>query len=320
MPATREDSPEAGRGPVMIIGAGRAGRSLACALAWAGVPVRLHGRRPIPEVCAAAPGIDADAARPGPAPVVTHDPAGALPADVARARVLILAVRDEQLGGLVSSLAASALAPGAVVLQLSGAAELPELQGSLGGGRAAVGTFHPLIPLMPSSPPSVFRGAWVGVEGDAEAVLAAEELAGRLGANTLRIPSGGRAAYHAAAVLASNFPVVLAALARGLLRDAGVEPGAADGAVRALLAAAVENVGRGTLEPGEVAARLTGPVARGDAATIAAHRRALADDHATLAVYDVLTRAAVELVRAGGGEPARLAPITALLPPPGPPG
>jgi predicted short-subunit dehydrogenase-like oxidoreductase (DUF2520 family) len=96
-------------------------------------------------------------------------------------------------------------------------------------------------------------------------------------------------------VFASNFPVVLLALAERLLEESGVEPDAAHDAARSLLIAAVENV-----RDERTADALTGPVVRGDATTIRRHRQALAPDTELLEVYDSLTRAAVRLARAHG--------------------
>jgi predicted short-subunit dehydrogenase-like oxidoreductase (DUF2520 family) len=109
-------------------------------------------------------------------------------------------------------------------------------------------------------------------------------------------------------VIASNFPTVLAALAERLMVEAGVEAGAAGGAVRHLLASAAANVAAS-----DAVAALTGPVVRGDAATVAAHRRALAVDRPALAVYDALGRAAVSLARASGVPDAVLQPVTRAL-------
>lgn len=316
------DRMEDARRPVLIIGAGRAGRPLAAALAHSGLAVRLHGRRPLehaeqhpeqhPEHKASGGrGVQAGSV------AHSHDAAGALPADLAQAGVVILAVRDDQLDGVIGALAGEAsdgrMAEGAVVLQLSGSDEPASLARLRAAGRP-VGTFHPLLPLTPESAPAVFRGAWVGIDGDPAAMEVAGSLAARIGAHSLRIPAGARASYHAAAVLASNFPVVLAALAARLLREAGVEPTSADGAVGALLSTAAANVERGPLDPAAVASRLTGPISRGDGDTLAAHREALAGDATTLAVYDSLSRAAVEVLRAGGFDPSRLAAIVPLLP------
>jgi predicted short-subunit dehydrogenase-like oxidoreductase (DUF2520 family) len=138
-------------------------------------------------------------------------------------------------------------------------------------------------------------------------------LADALGAHVVGIPPGEKARYHAAAVLASNFPLVLAGLAARLLRDAGVAADAADGAVRALLRGAVANLDDRALGPADVAAVLTGPVARGDAGSVARHVAALAADPVTADAYRALSRAAIALLRLGGRDDAVLAPVAAAL-------
>ena len=60
----------------------------------------------------------------------------------------------------------------------------------------------------------------------------------RLGARVLEIPAGEKARYHAAAVIASNFPVVLLAMATRLLTLSGIQENSARGALSALLSAA----------------------------------------------------------------------------------
>jgi predicted short-subunit dehydrogenase-like oxidoreductase (DUF2520 family) len=136
----------------------------------------------------------------------------------------------------------------------------------------------------------------------------AERLAARLGAHALRIPAGEKATYHAAAVFASNFPTVLAAVAAHLLAGAGIEESEAWGAIRALMRGAVAN-----LDDATPARALTGPIARGDADTIAKHHGALASQPATRALYASLSLAAVELARGGGASDEALGEIRRLL-------
>ena len=286
---------------VFVLGAGRAGRSLASALAAAGAElVGLHGRR----AAAVAP--------PLPAPTV-----GALPAALARASVVLVTVRDgqldEALGELATAADAGLLAADAVILHASGAID-PAALAPLRARGFAGGTFHPLLPLHePSRAAALLRGAWVGVDGDARARHAARRLAAAIGAHTLEIPAGGKARYHAAAVLASNFPVVLAGLAARLLRDAGVTGEAADGAVRALLRGAVDNLAASPLDGVALAGVLTGPVSRGDVESVRRHVAALREDADAAAVYAALTRAAVALLRDGGRDAPALAAVEALL-------
>lgn len=276
-------------GGVFILGAGRAGRGLSRALRASGVEViGLHGRRVE---------IEPD--------VVT---AGALPASLAGAGVILVAVRDGQLDEALGGLAAAPLGRGAVVLHASGSAEPAGLE-RLRALAHPCGTFHPLVPLAdPASAGALLRGAWIGTDGDREAIVAAEELAGRLGAHALRIPAGAKASYHAAAVFASNFPTVLAAIAAQLLVRVGVGEEDAWGAIRALMRGAVAN-----LETAEPAHALTGPIARGDALTVAKHLDALAGEPETGALYVALSLAAVELARRGGTSEEALGAVERAL-------
>lgn len=274
---------------VFILGAGRAGRGLSRALRASGVDViGVHGRHVE---------LEPD--------VVT---AGPLPASLANAASIIVAVRDGQLDDALGELAAARLAKGAVVLHASGSAE-PRGLAALRALGHPCGTFHPLVPLAdPARAAELLRGAWIGTDGDAEAIAVAERLAARLGAHVLRIPAGEKAAYHAAAVFASNFPTVLAAVAAQLLVHVGIGEDDAWGAIRALMRGAVAN-----LDTATPAHALTGPIARGDVETVRKHLAALAAEPETLALYTTLSLAAVELARRGGASEKALGAIVGEL-------
>ena len=278
---------------VFVLGAGRAGRGLARALRASGADVvGLHGTR----------------AEPGGAPGADAVSAGALPASLAAADVVLVTVRDDQLDAALDQLGAAPLAPAAVVLHASGATEPPALERLRAAGRAG-GTFHPLVPLAdPARAAASLRDAWIGIDGDAPALDAARALARLLGARTVEIPPGGKARYHAAAVFAANFPTVLAALAADLMRDAGIAADASRDAVLSLMRAAVDN-----LQNRDPARALTGPVARGDVETVRRHLEALAGDEGALAAYRVLSAVALQLAREGGTDERRLERILALL-------
>ena len=98
----------------------------------------------------------------------------------------------------------------------------------------------------------------------------AAALAGRLGMTPFEIDDEGRAAYHAAASVASNFLVTLQAAAESIAAGAGLEPGEARALLVPLLRRTVEN----WRELGPERA-LTGPIARGDHATVGAQRAAV---------------------------------------------
>jgi predicted short-subunit dehydrogenase-like oxidoreductase (DUF2520 family) len=281
---------QGGAGGVFVLGAGRAGRSLARAFVVAGVDVvGVHGRQ----------------ADHGAVPPVSGGP---LPKSLGAATVILVTVRDTQLGDALRELTQARLRPGAVVLHASGATDPAEASALRALGHP-VGTMHPLVPLAnPARASAVLRGAWIGVDGDPGAVRAAVDLAHRLGANALTIPPGEKPRYHAAAVFAANFPVVVAALAERLLEEAGIPEGEARAATLGLMSAAVSNLESG--RPNDV---LTGPIARGDVASVRGHLAALADDAPALGAYVTLSRAALTLARERGTPAERLAEISAAL-------
>jgi predicted short-subunit dehydrogenase-like oxidoreductase (DUF2520 family) len=128
-----------------------------------------------------------------------------------------------------------------------------------------------------------------------------------LGAQTLEIPAN-RALYHAGAVLASNFLGVLSALAAEAMHEAGVDSDAARAATHTLTMAAAENLRTG--DPGGV---ITGPIARGDVATVRAHLEALSPHPGLSEVYRALSRHAIALAPGHGLPDDALGEIERLL-------
>ncbi len=246
-----------------LIGPGRAGVGLALALAQAGYSVRLHGRnkKSVPAPLALTVG---DGRKPPP-----------WIGDVA---VVVLAVRDDAITPLATSLAnARAITEDHVVLHLSGV-QGQEALGPLVTSRAGLGSFHPLQ---------------TAVEGMPRAVETGEQIAKDLGMRPFRIATKSKSIYHAGAVFASNYLVVVEAVAQRLLRHAGLSDADAWAALRPLVEGTFENLSRH--EPREA---LTGPVVRGDTATIVRHLQSLAVDDAKL--YRALGRAALELAQKQG--------------------
>ena len=274
---------------VFILGAGRAGQGLARALRASGVDlVGLHGRH-------VADGSEQ----------VT---AGAIPNTVREATAVLVTVRDSQLDMALAELAAAPLAAGAVVLHASGSAE-PETIEQLRRRGHPAGTFHPLVPLAdPARAADMLMGAFIGIDGDDRARATALELAARLGATTVAIPPGTKARYHAAAVIASNFPAVLFAVAERQLAACGFEPGTARSVVQALMSATIEN-----LRDRSGAEALTGPIVRGDVETVRRHLHALTADPEALEVYRALSRAALGIARAVGTEEGAIRQMSELF-------
>src|SRR6266508_2594109 len=112
--------------------------------------------------------------------------------------------------------------------------------------------------------------------------------------------------YHASAVFASNYFVVVEAVAQRLLRHAGLSDAEAWQALRPLVEGTFQN-----LTHQEPLAALTGPVARGDEATIQRHLESLTRDDALL--YRALGRAALELAEKRGMDEATAARVAAAL-------
>ena len=279
---------------VGIIGPGRAGVGLALALARAGYTVRLHGRRkkavPKPLELTVGP---ADVAPP--------------PAWLSQAGVVILAVRDDAIPPLADALArGGGVRPEHVVLHLSGV-QGQEALGPLVPSRAALGSLHPLQTIAdPERAPERLKGAWDAVEGMPRAVDAAERLARALGMRPFRLTGKTKAIYHAGAVFASNYFVVVEAVAQRLLRHAGLSEVEAWQALRPLVEGTLENLLHE--QPKDA---LTGPVARGDDATIRRHLASLTKDDALL--YRALGRAALELAEKRGMDEATAARVADAL-------
>jgi predicted short-subunit dehydrogenase-like oxidoreductase (DUF2520 family) len=257
---------------IAIVGGGRMGRGLALALGAAGERVVVWSRRE-------ATGIVSDA--------------------VSGASTVILAVPDDAITEVAAQLATlGAIEASQVVLHLSGVRDVRALR-PLEGTRAALGSFHPLQTVAdPATAAARWQGAVAAVEGDPRAILEGERLARLLGLEPVRIPPEAKPAYHAGAVIASNYVVVLAGMASRLVEEAGVPRSLAAKMYLPLLLGAAENLARQS--PAEA---LTGPVRRGDLATVRAHLEALGPDDRIL--YARLGLEALALAREAGLEPAR---------------
>lgn len=233
-------------GRVAVVGDGRVGRAMASALREAGVDVRGPHGR-------GAAGEDAD--------------------------IVLLAVPDAEIGA-----AAAAIASGPLVGHFSGATTLePLAPHALSEEHGALG-IHPLITVAGETS---FAGVPAAVAGSTPAALAtATALAEALGMAPFEIADADRAAYHAAASIASNFLVTLESFAEDLAATAGVPRAALGPLVRATVANWQE----------QGAAALTGPIARGDEQTVARQRAAVAERlPERAALFDALVAATREL-------------------------
>jgi predicted short-subunit dehydrogenase-like oxidoreductase (DUF2520 family) len=195
-----------------------------------------------------------------------------------RAEAALLCVPDSSLEEVAEQVAA-AVPPLRFVGHVSGASGLGVLDSA---ARAGAETFsiHPLQTLRDGE--SELLGAACAIAGSsAKAATFAATLGQALGMRPFALDDERRVAYHAAASIASNFLVALAESARELLEVVGVEDG------RELLAPLVLRSAANWAELGPAA--LTGPIARGDEATVERHRQALAEvAPELLSLYDEL--------------------------------
>jgi predicted short-subunit dehydrogenase-like oxidoreductase (DUF2520 family) len=265
-----------------LVGPGRAGTTLAVALRARGwVPRAVAGR---------APG-DASVAR---VAALLAVPARTVTEAAADADLVVIATPDAAIAETAAALAPG-LRAGALVLHVSGACTLDELDKlRIARPDVAVGSLHPLQSL-PSVGAGVDRlpGSWCAVDGPPDV----ERIAVSLGMRPFRIADADRAAYHAAAAIASNHLVALLAQAGRVAERAGVPPAA----LLPLARATIDNV-----ESLGAPDALTGPVARGDVDTVRRHLAALPDDDAV--IYRTL---ASEALRLSGRDDPDLAQVLA---------
>jgi predicted short-subunit dehydrogenase-like oxidoreductase (DUF2520 family) len=210
---------------------------------------------------------------------------------VVAADLTLLAVPDGAIATVAEAIASSGLPlTGRGVVHL-GARFGRDIIGSLQVSGAEVGVLHPLQALAGPASASLLDGAYFRVDASGRLREWLLALVAALGASPLDIDPANAPLYHAAAVLAGNAPLALLAEATRLLEAAGVSPETAHDALAALLEGAAHNARRGG-----PAAALTGPVARGDRAAIAAHVDALAAYPDARDLYLQLTRAMETLV------------------------
>ena len=225
-------------------------------------------------------------------------------ADVARvSELLFIAVPDGQLQQVAAGLQLSA-AHSAV--HLSGVLSLDCLAAAAQQG-AKVGALHPLQAFPRDAGAERFRGIYAGVEAsDPGLVTQLEQIARALGATPFSLAGVDRAAYHAAAVFASNYAVALHAAAASVWQAAGLPLATARQALAPLTLGAAQ-----AISDRELAEALTGPIARGDVTSVASHLEALSNDPERAALYRALAR---ELLRLPLGlTPEALSALSTLV-------
>lgn len=283
--------------PVGVIGPGRVGTALALALADVGAPVvAVAGRTGVTDSAAARFSATVPHAR-----VTTASEV------LAEAALVLLTVGDDALTTVVRALAADdAVRPGVHVVHTSGRHGTAVLRPVALAG-AHVAACHPAqtFPTPAAGRRDLPGTAWAVTAPPSDRVWA-HALVAALDGMPVDVREADRVRYHTALSVGSNGTSAVVALARDLLLSAGIaEPGR-------FLAPLVTASARNAAEQG--AAALTGPVRRGDHATIDAH---LADLDAVLPeavpAYRALARLALSYARRAGLDEARAEAVRTIL-------
>jgi predicted short-subunit dehydrogenase-like oxidoreductase (DUF2520 family) len=266
---------------VGVIGVGRVGAPLALALRRAGHPVvgvhavSARSRRRAAEFL---PGV----------PLLSG-------AEVtAAADLVLLTVPDDVLADLVAGLARTeALTPGQFVVHTSGRYGTAVLEPAARQGALPL-ALHPVMTFTGTRADlDRLTGCPFGVTAPAVLRPVAEALVVEMGGEPIWVAEEARPLYHAALANGANHLVTLVAQTLDLLARAGISDPAT--LVRPLLSAALDNV----LRMGDEA--LTGPVARGDAGTVATHLRVLGETSPEArAAYVAMARLTADRALAAG--------------------
>lgn len=251
-----------------LCGPGRAGRAFARSWIAAGGALWEVFAREQAAAQRAAAQLTSGRARPAAGPIAACD-------------ILVVSVPDDAITAV-----AAALAPRAdcrLAFHLSGALPATALAPLAGSGRrVALGSLHPLRAFT-GAEGETWRGAFVAVEGDPEAVDAGLAIAAAFEASGHRLAPTGKTLYHAGAQLAAGGTAAVISLAARAWAEAGLDPESAREALAKLSAGAA-----GAVATLPFADAFSGAVARRDAGTVRAHVQALSARPDILEAYALL--------------------------------
>ncbi|SHJ77281.1 Predicted oxidoreductase, contains short-chain dehydrogenase (SDR) and DUF2520 domains [Malonomonas rubra DSM 5091] len=213
----------------------------------------------------------------------------------AEANIILLTTKDGQLAEVAKRFCLSTeLTSEQTIIHFSGL--LPAEILRAGNCPAAVISIHPLLPFADRKiAAEKLKGCPCAIEGDHQAYKLALDLVTSLGGLPFQIATDKKTLYHAAACIASNFTVTLAATACQLLEDCGIDAAQAPQLLQPLLMATLENFAALGAQQG-----LTGPIVRGDSPTVDAHISALEKQPQLIDLYCTLARKTLSLAAASG--------------------
>lgn len=281
---------------ILIVGAGPVGQTFERTLRHVGYPVRTWSRS-----------------------------AGALFPDGTSqhaAEIVILAVRDDAIGQAAEYIVShGAAGPDSVVLHCAGSRPPSQVLAGLVGKVKGIGLLHPLRSFVHrdksddqdgSGPHSEheLRGTVMAIVGDSAGVAAGKELCAALLGTPLLLSEDRLPVYHAAAVLAAGHVATLLDVATQLLSRVGLPRDAALRALTDLTGSVLRNIEEVGLPQG-----LSGPVARGDAMTVAAHLDALTRVSCQVSdIYRIVAESSLDVAyRKGAADDSALAAVGDVL-------
>jgi predicted short-subunit dehydrogenase-like oxidoreductase (DUF2520 family) len=296
---------------ISIIGAGRLGTTLGRALKHAGHRIEVVVTRRRSSAQRAARTI-------GGSTLATTDrqlqPSGHAHQRLAQTKLLLISTPDDAIEGAARQLAEvfgkrSRNRRSKVALHTSGALSA-EVLAPLREAGFAIGSLHPLISVAGSATAEVFRGAYFCLEGDRAALQAAQRIVKTLGGQGFTIASRSKPLYHAAAAMASGHVVAMFDLASEMLEHCGIPRRRVKQILLPLVESTVAN-----LATKRSADALTGPLARGDVATVRKHLQAMETQGfpESAKIYVAIARHALKLAGSRGIDPQQLKRMDRLL-------
>lgn len=265
---------------VTIIGVGGLGQSLARALSKANISVKSLFNRTTDKAQNLAADLDTSIA-------------GSFPENINQlGNFIFITVTDNAIKEIVNRL--STLSDDfrdRIVVHCSGN-ESAELLGDLKSKGAATASFHPLQTFTDQSNPATFENIFFSLQGDESAFPDLKHIAQKLGAQTLEVNAEQKSHLHAAAVLASNYLNTLLNASVETASLSGLPSNKAKQALLPLVKTTLQNIEHQSFEEA-----LSGPIKRGDVATVEKHLKLLQGQPDLLNLYRELGYKTVRLAQ-----------------------
>jgi predicted short-subunit dehydrogenase-like oxidoreductase (DUF2520 family) len=227
------------------------------------------------------------------------------------ADVWIIATRDDAIVPSCVTLAASGrIMPGNIVFHVSGATPSSDLKPASERG-ARIASVHPIKTFSDARlAAQTFPGTYCGAEGDLEALKVLKPAFAKIGAKVLDINPELKPIYHSGGVFACNYLVALIEAALRAHEKAGIPRAASLKALEPMVRETVDAI----FDKGPEQA-LTGPISRGDVATVRRQRAAVGSWDAEMGeLYRGLGLLAVALAESGQRiDPLRAVALRAAL-------